>query len=218
MRGKEEAHDYRYFPDPDLVPLLVSDDWIEQMRRELPELPAAKIERFMQEFGLSRDDAEVLAADRAMAEYYDALVGLHDNPKMCANWVMGELQRALNDSGEAVANSPVTPAMLAGILKRIDDKTLSNKIAKKVFDIMWQNGQDADTIIEEQGLKQVTDTGAIEAAIDQVLAANPGQVEEYRGGKDKLMGFFVGQVMKATRGKANPQAVNELLRQKLAGD
>jgi aspartyl-tRNA(Asn)/glutamyl-tRNA(Gln) amidotransferase subunit B len=218
MRSKEEAHDYRYFPDPDLVPLMVSDDLVEQMRRELPELPEAKIARFIGELGLARYDAEVLAADRAMAEYYDALVVLNGNAKLCANWVMGELQRALNDSGMRVADCPVTPPMLNGMLRRIDDNTISNKIAKTVFDAMWQSGKDADAIIEEQGLKQVTDTGAIEAAIDAVLAANPGQVEEYRAGKDKLMGFFVGQVMRATKGKANPAALNELLKKKLAGE
>jgi aspartyl-tRNA(Asn)/glutamyl-tRNA(Gln) amidotransferase subunit B len=218
MRGKEEAHDYRYFPDPDLVPLMVSADLVEQMRRELPELPEAKIARFIGELGLARYDAEVLAADRAMAEYYDALVVLNGNAKLCANWVMGELQRALNDSGMRVADCPVTPPMLNGMLRRIDDNTISNKIAKTVFDAMWQSGKDADAIIGEQGLKQVTDTGAIEAAIDAVLAANPGQVEEYRAGKDKLIGFFVGQVMRATKGKANPAALNELLKKKLAGE
>jgi aspartyl-tRNA(Asn)/glutamyl-tRNA(Gln) amidotransferase subunit B len=152
-----------------------------------------------------------------MAEYYDSLVALNGNAKLCANWVMGELQRALNDSGTSIADCPVTPQLLAGILKRIDDNTISNKIAKTVFDAMWQSGKDADTIIEEQGLKQVTDTGAIEAIVDEVLAANPGQVEEYRGGKEKLMGFFVGQVMRATKGKANPAAVNEMLKKKLSG-
>lgn len=218
MRSKEEAHDYRYFPDPDLVPLIVSDDWIEQLRRELPELPEAKIARFVNQLGITQYDAEVLAADRAMAEYYDSLVALNGNAKLCVNWVMGELQRSLNDTGVAIADSPVTPTMLGGLLKRLDDNTVSNKIAKTVFDAMWQSGKDADVIIAEQGLKQVSDTGAIEAAIDEVMAANPGQVEEYRGGKDKLMGFFVGQVMRATKGKANPQTLNDLLIKKLAGE
>jgi aspartyl-tRNA(Asn)/glutamyl-tRNA(Gln) amidotransferase subunit B len=217
MRGKEEAHDYRYFPDPDLVPLLVDEEWVERVRRELPELPDAKIERFVKEYGIPRYDAEVLAADQAIADYYDALVGLHDNGKLCSNWVMGEVQRALKDAGLAIADSPVSPAMLADMLKRIDDNTISGKIAKKVFEAMWQTGKNADTIIEEQGLKQVTDLGAIEPVIDEILAANPGQVEEYRAGKDKLLGFFVGQVMKATRGKANPATLNELLKKKLKG-
>ncbi len=218
MRGKEEAHDYRYFPDPDLVPLLVGEEWVERVRRELPELPDAKIERFVKEYDIPRYDAEVLAADRATADYYDVLVGLHGNGKLCSNWVMGEVQRALKEAGLAIDDCLVSPAMLAGMLKRIDDNTISGKIAKKVFDEMWQSGKDADTIIEEQGLKQVTDLGAIEPVIDEVLAANPGQVEEYRAGKDKLLGFFVGQVMKATKGKANPATLNELLKKKLAGE
>jgi aspartyl-tRNA(Asn)/glutamyl-tRNA(Gln) amidotransferase subunit B len=217
MRGKEEAHDYRYFPDPDLVPLLVGEEWVERVRRELPELPEAKIERFVKEFDIPRYDAEVLAADRATADYYDALVAINGNGKLCSNWVMGEVQRALKDNDLAIAACPVTPEMLAGMLKRIDDNTISNKIGKKVFDEMWQTGKDADTIIEEQGLKQVTDLGAIEPVIDEILAANPGQVEEYRAGKDKLLGFFVGQVMKATKGKANPATLNELLIKKLKG-
>jgi aspartyl-tRNA(Asn)/glutamyl-tRNA(Gln) amidotransferase subunit B len=217
MRGKEEAHDYRYFPDPDLVPLLVREEWVERVRLELPELPDAKIGRFVKEYGIPRYDAEVLAADRATADYYDALVELHGNGKLCSNWVMGEVQRAVKEAGLAIDDCPVSPAMLAGMLKRIDDNTISGKIAKKVFDAMWQTGKDADTIIEEQGLKQVTDLGAIEPVIDEILAANPGQVEEYRAGKDKLLGFFVGQVMKATKGKANPATLNELLIKKLKG-
>ncbi|APG28895.1 aspartyl/glutamyl-tRNA amidotransferase subunit B [Syntrophotalea acetylenivorans] len=218
MRGKEEAHDYRYFPDPDLVPLLVSEEWIERARRELPELPAAKIERFVEEYDIPRYDAEVLAAERAIADYYDALVKLHGNGKLCSNWVMGEVQRALNDNGLEINDCPVTPQLLAGMLKRIDDNTISGKIAKKVFDAMWKSGKDADTIIEEQGLKQVTDLSAIEPLVDEVLAANPGQVAEYRGGKEKLLGFFVGQIMKASKGKANPATLNELLKKKLAGE
>ncbi len=218
MRSKEEAHDYRYFPDPDLVPLLVSEEWVEQSRRELPELPAAKVERFVEEYDIPRYDAEVLAADRTNADYYDALVKLHGNGKLCSNWVMGEVQRALNENALEISNCPVTPQLLAGMLKRIDDNTISGKIAKKVFDAMWKSGKDADTIIEEQGLKQVTDLGAIEPLVDEVLAANPGQVAEYRGGKEKLLGFFVGQIMKASKGKANPATLNELLKKKLAGE
>ena len=217
MRGKEEAHDYRYFPDPDLVPIVVSPEWIESSRQDLPELPEAKQERFVREYGLSRYDAEVLTAERAMGDYFDACVRLHDDGKACANWVMGEVQRRLNDEGIAIAKAPVSPELLVGMLKRIDDNTISGKIAKTVFDAMWKSGKSADVIIDEQGLKQVTDTGAIEAVIDQIIAANPGQVEEYRGGKEKVFGFFVGQVMKASQGKANPAAVNELLRKKLQG-
>jgi aspartyl-tRNA(Asn)/glutamyl-tRNA(Gln) amidotransferase subunit B len=217
MRGKEEAHDYRYFPDPDLVPLVVSREWVEQVRQELPELPAARLERFVREYGIPRYDAEVLTAERAMADYYDECVRLHGGGKVCSNWVMGEVTRALNESGLSIAGSPVTPAMLAGMLARIDDGTISGKIAKTVFDEMWKSGKAADAVIEEQGLKQVTDTGAIEVLIDEIIAANLGQVEEYRSGKEKVFGFFVGQVMKASKGKANPAAVNELLKKKLQG-
>jgi len=217
MRGKEEAHDYRYFPDPDLVPLVVSPEWVEQARQELPELPEAKVARFIREFGIPRYDAEVLSADRAMADYYDATVARHGNGKLCANWVMGEVQRRLNEDGVAISDSPVTPEMLAALLGRIDDNTISGKIAKTVFEEMWRSGDAPDKIIEAKGLKQVTDTGAIEQIIDEVIAANPEQVEEYRGGKDKVFGFFVGQVMKASKGKANPAAVNEMLKKKLQG-
>ena len=217
MRGKEEAHDYRYFPDPDLVPLTVSPDWVEKVRETLPELPEAKIERFIREYGIPRYDAEVLAAIRAVADYFDACVALHGNAKTCSNWVMGEVTRGLNDAGIPITEAPLSPEMLAGMLKRIDDGTISGKIAKTVFEEMWKSGKDADTVIAEKGLKQVTDTGAIEKIIDEVIAANPAQVEEYRGGKEKVFGFFVGQVMKASRGKANPAAVNELLKKKLVG-
>ena len=217
MRGKEEAHDYRYFPDPDLVPLVIGQDWIERSRAALPELPEAKFQRFVASLGLSAADAEVLVAERATADYFEACVARHNEPKVCANWVMGELQRYLNDSGLAIDQAPVTPELLVGILKRIADGTISGNIAKKVFEAMWQTGATADAIIEQQGLKQVTDSGAIEALIDEILAANQGQVEEYRGGKEKVFGFFVGQVMKASKGKANPAAVNELLKKKLQG-
>ncbi len=215
MRGKEEAHDYRYFPDPDLVPLVISPEWVEQVRLGLPELPEAKIERFVGEYALPRYDAEVLSADRALADYFEAAVAAGANPKAGSNWVMGEVTRALNAEGIDIERSPVSPQMLAGMLRRIDDGTISGKIAKTVFDEMWKSGKEADAIIEEKGLKQVTDTGAIEAVIDEILAANPGQVEEYRSGKEKVFGFFVGQVMKASKGKANPAAVNELLKKKL---
>ena len=171
----------------------------------------------MRDFGLPRYDAEVLSAERALADYFEACAGLHGNGKACSNWVMGEVTRGLNDSGLSIENCPVTPAMLAGMLKRIDDGTISGKIAKTVFDAMWKTGQDADAIIAAQGLRQVTDTGAIEAIIDGIIAANPGQVEEYRSGKEKVFGFFVGQVMKASQGKANPAAVNDLLKKKLQG-
>ena len=215
MRGKEEAHDYRYFPDPDLVPLVVDEFWIESTRKTLPELPESKFKRYTEQLGLPEYDAGVLVAEKDVAEYFEACVDLFDDAKTCANWVMGELARRLNDNNLTITESPISPELLVGILKRITDKTISGNIAKKVFETMWQSGKDADTIIEEQGLKQVTDTGEIEKIVDEVIAANPGQVEEYRGGKDKLIGFFVGQVMQRSNGKANPGMVNELLKKKL---
>ncbi|HEY5674636.1 MAG TPA: Asp-tRNA(Asn)/Glu-tRNA(Gln) amidotransferase subunit GatB [Malonomonas sp.] len=216
MRGKEEAHDYRYFPDPDLVPLVVSDDWIERVRGELPELPAVKLQRYLDELGLPAYDAGVLCAERPVAEYFEALVALHGNAKLCSNWVMGEVLRSVKEKGIAIADCPVSPQLLAGILQRIDDNTISGKIAKTVFEEIWQSGKTADQVIEAKGLKQVTDTGAIEAIVDAVIAANLGQFEELKGGKDKLIGFFVGQVMQRSKGKANPAMVNQLLQKKIS--
>ncbi|OQY20425.1 MAG: aspartyl/glutamyl-tRNA amidotransferase subunit B [Desulfobacteraceae bacterium 4572_35.1] len=218
MRGKEEAHDYRYFPDPDLVPLVIADEWVKRVGDALPELPEAKKIRFIAEYKLSEHDAEMLIAEKALADYFDECAKLHKDSKACANWVMGDVQRRRNEDGITVAQIPVTPVMLAAMLKRIDDKTISGKIAKTVFDEMWSSGKDADTIIDEKGLKQVTDTGAIEKMVDDVIAANPGQAQEFSEGKDKLLGFFVGQVMKASKGKANPGMVNELLCKKLRGE
>ena len=215
MRGKEEAHDYRYFPDPDLLPVDVSADWIEQVRKSLPELSTAKLQRYQGEMGLPAYDAGVISSDRPLAEYFEAVVKHYNNPKICSNWVMGEVLGALKDKKLEISACPVTPELLAGVLIRIDDKTISGKIAKTVFEEIWQTGNTADQIIEEKGLKQVTDTGAIEAIVDEVIAANPDQVAEYRGGKEKLMGFFVGQVMKASKGKANPGMANQLLKKKL---
>ena len=217
MRSKEEAHDYRYFPDPDLVPLVISDEWIEQSRRELPELPEQRQHRFMTDLGLPSYDAEVLTASRALADYFEAGVAAGGNAKAVGNWVMGEITRALNDSGTSIDACPVSPAQLAELLKLIDNGTISGKIAKTVFDEMWKSGKTPLTIVEEQGLVQVSDSGAIESIIDEIMAANAGQVEEYRGGKDKVFGFFVGQIMKASKGKANPSVVNELLLNKLKG-
>ena len=216
MRSKEEAHDYRYFPDPDLLPLQVADEWIARVRSSLPELPLDKIARYQDELGLPAYNAGVLAAERPVAEYFEALVALHNNPKICSNWVMGDVLGALKEKGLKIDACPVSPELLAGILKRIDDSTISGKIAKTVFEEVWQTGKSADQVIEDKGLKQVTDTGAIEAIVAEVIAANPGQVAEYRGGKEKLMGFFVGQVMKASKGKANPGMANQLLKKKLA--
>jgi aspartyl-tRNA(Asn)/glutamyl-tRNA(Gln) amidotransferase subunit B len=218
MRSKEEANDYRYFPDPDLLPLAIDEATIEAVRATLPELPDEKAARFARDHGLSEYDAGVLTASREMAEYYESVVrGLGGNPKLAANWVMGELSGALNRDGLDVAQSRIDAAGLAGLLARIVDNTISGKIAKDVFETMWSEGRGADEIIEAKGLKQITDTSAIEQVIDDVMAKNPQQLADFRSGKDKLFGFFVGQVMKATGGKANPAQLNELLKQKLAG-
>jgi aspartyl-tRNA(Asn)/glutamyl-tRNA(Gln) amidotransferase subunit B len=217
MRGKEEAHDYRYFPDPDLVPVKVDREWVAQVKAGLPELPEAKKARFMEQYGLSAYDAEVLTDSRALADYYETAVSAHDNPKVVANWVMNELLGALNEKGLHIGRSPVTPADIAGLVRLIDGGRISGKIAKTVFEEMIATGDKPESIIEAKGLVQVSDEGELSAVIDEVLAANPKEVEQYKGGKTKLMGFFVGQVMKRTRGQANPQAVNDILGKKLGG-
>jgi aspartyl-tRNA(Asn)/glutamyl-tRNA(Gln) amidotransferase subunit B len=218
MRSKEEANDYRYFPDPDLLPLAIGEELVESVRATLPELPDEKAARFVRDFGLSEYDAGVLTASREMADYYETVVArLGGNAKLAANWVMGELSGALNKENLDVTGSRVGADALAGLLVRIVDNTISGKIAKEVFEAMWSEGATADAIIESKGLKQITDTSAIERAIDEVMAKNPQQLAEYRSGKDKLFGFFVGQVMKATQGKANPAQLNELLKRKLGG-
>ncbi len=218
MRSKEEANDYRYFPDPDLLPLAIDEATIEELRRSLPELPDEKAARFVREHGLSDYDAGVLTAGKELAQYYEAVVTRLGGAqaKLAANWVMGELSGALNRDNLDVAQSRVGADALAGLLARILDDTISGKIAKDVFEAMWAEGRGADEIIEATGLKQITDSSAIEKAIDEVMTKNPGQLAEYRGGKDKLFGFFVGQVMKATGGKANPGQLNELLKRKLS--
>ena len=219
MRGKEEAHDYRYFPDPDLVPLEIDAAWIEAERALLPELPDARRARYQAELGLSAYDAEVLTAERPLADFFEDCVALlPGQAKSIANWVMGELTRKLNDGGLSITASPVTPARLTALLKLIEAGTISGKIAKTVFDEMWATGQEPARIVEEQGLVQVSDTGAIEQLVDEILAANAAQVAQYRGGNEKVFGFFVGQVMKASKGKANPALVNELLKSKLSGE
>ena len=218
LRSKEEANDYRYFPDPDLLPVALDDKFIESVRGTLPELPDEKAARYVEKFGLSDYDAGVLTASREMGDYYEAVVSkLGGHEKLAANWVMGELSAALNKEGLEITASRIDPSRLAGLLARIVDETISGKIAKDVFEHMWSDDKDADAIIESKGLKQITDTGAIEKVIDDVIAANPKQLAEYRSGKDKLFGFFVGQVMKATGGKANPAQVNELLKKRLTG-
>ena len=218
MRSKEEANDYRYFPDPDLLPLELTEELISEIRTTLPELPDAKAARLGSQYGLSAYDAGVLTASRELAAYYEEVAGqVPGEPKLAANWVMGELAAALNKEGLEISGGRMSAARLAGLLKRISDKTISGKIAKEVFEAMWAEGSEADAVIESKGLRQITDTSAIERAIDEVMAKNPGQLAEYRAGKDKLFGFFVGQVMKATQGKANPSQLNELLKKKLAG-
>jgi aspartyl-tRNA(Asn)/glutamyl-tRNA(Gln) amidotransferase subunit B len=220
MRTKEEAHDYRYFPDPDLLPLELDAAWVEEIRRGLPELPDDKKERYMRELGLSAYDASVIVAEKDRAEFYER-TQLGRDPKVVANWVNTEVSALVNSLGTDFAHLEIrgtfTPSKLGGLIDLIGDGTISGRIAKDVFALMVESGKDAGTIVAEKGLRQVTDSGAIEAAIDQVLAANADKVADYRAGKDKLFGFFVGQVMKATQGKANPAAVNELLKKKLAG-
>ena len=220
MRSKESAHDYRYFPEPDLLPLAVSEEWVAELRATLPELPDARRTRFVNEYGLPPYDAEVLTARKDLADYFEAAVRAHANPKAISNWVMGDLLRVVRerhlDSPLVIRDWPVPPDHLAGLVRLIDAQTISGKIAKGVFEQMVSSGAPPDRLVAEQGLSQVTDTSAIDAAIAAVLEANADKVAEYRSGKDKLFGFFVGQVMKATQGKANPQMVNELLKQRLA--
>ncbi len=219
MRSKEDAHDYRYFPDPDLLPLIISSDWINRVKGELPELPGQKRERFVNELGLSAYDAITLTASQEMADYFESTVAIAGkaNAKPCANWVMVDLAARLNKEAKELVESPVSAAQLAGLIQRIADNTISNNIAKKVFEALWNGeGATADDVIENQGLKQITDSGAIEALVDEVLAANAANVAEFKAGKEKAFNALVGQVMKAAKGKANPQQVNDLLRQKLA--
>lgn len=215
MRSKEEAHDYRYFPDPDLLPLEFSQEFVDKIKANLPELPDEKKQRYMDEMGLSAYDASILVADKAVTEYFER-VAAETDPKQAANWVTAELFGRLNKSHLSIEESPVSPGQLTELLGLIGDNTISGKIAKEVFDIMFDTGKDPSAIVEEKGLRQVTDTGAIESMIDDVLAANQDKVEQYKSGKDKLFGFFVGQVMKASQGKANPKMVNELLKRKLS--
>ena len=216
MRSKEEAHDYRYFPDPDLLPLELEQSWVDAIRETLPELPDQKKHRFMEDYGLSVIDAGTLVAERETAEFFEAVAEGRD-AKVAANWVMGELFGALNRTDTDITASPVSAAQLGQLVDLIGDGTVSNRLAKDVFEIMFETGDDPEKIVEERGMKQVTDTGAIEAAVDEAIAAGAAQVEQYKGGNEKVLGWFVGQVMKATQGKANPQAVNEMLRKKLDG-
>jgi len=215
MRSKEEAHDYRYFPDPDLVPLCIGQEWIEHVRQELPELPETRRQRFATHYGLPDYDTEVLTASKDLADYYEATVRLYNQPKVVSNWVMGDVMRELNRQHHSPQQASVIPRHLADLLRLIDEGVLSGKIARTVFEDMYRTGKPAQTIVQEQGLVQMSDSAALEGIITTILADNASQVAEYRAGKHKVLGFFVGQTMKATQGKANPALVNELLRKLL---
>jgi aspartyl-tRNA(Asn)/glutamyl-tRNA(Gln) amidotransferase subunit B len=220
MRTKEDAHDYRYFPDPDLLPLAVSEEWIEEVRSRMPELPQAKRTRFQAQYGLPAQDTATLTSTRSMSEYFDRTVegvGGVASPKDVANWVTGDLSAKLNETDKDAAESAVSPTQLSRLIALIHDGTISRKLAKEVFDAMWAGEGDPDAIIDKRGLRQISDSGALEAIVAEVLAANPKQVEDYRAGKEKAFNSLVGQVMKATKGKANPAQVNEILKSKLAG-
>ena len=216
MRGKEEAHDYRYFPEPDLVPVVISDEWIEEVRRVLPELPMEKRERFVEQYGIPTYDAGVLTASLATADYYEETARLCGKPKLASNWIMGNLLAYLNEEKLEVTESPITPQTLADLINMIDDCTISGKIAKDVFEDMCKSGKGPKEIVDKRGLLQISDASKLEKIVEAVLEANPGQLEQYKGGKVQLFGFFVGQTMKATNGKANPGIVNELLKKRLS--
>ena len=215
MRSKEEAHDYRYFPEPDLLPLRISEEWRNRVRAEMPELPAAKRARFTGEYGLREYDAAVLTSSRELAEYFERVAATAGDPRAAANWVMGDLAAALNAEGKSIAESPVPPERLGELISLIAKGDISGKMAKEIFPKMYASGEPAQAIVEREGLAQISDAGALGRMVDEILAANPKQVEQYRGGKTAVLGFLVGQVMKASRGQANPAAVNELLREKL---
>ncbi len=217
MRSKEEAHDYRYFPDPDLMPIEVDTAWIEQIRSHIVELPDARRQRFIREYGLTAYDADLLAAERATAEWFEQAVKSGGEPKAVSNWMMGELMRLLNEENRQIDECGLKPGQLSGLLKLMDKGVISGKIAKTVFEDMYKTGKDAEAIVSEKGLVQMSDETGIEAIIDEVLSRSPQEIERFRAGDAKLMGFFVGQVMKETKGKANPKIVNELLRRKLGG-
>lgn len=216
MRSKEEAHDYRYFPDPDLVPIVAGQEWINEIKATLPELPDAKRERFASQYGLPEYDAELLTSERNIGVWFEDAVKAGGQPKAVSNWMMVELMKLLNEENKAIEDCPLKPDQLAGMLKLMDNGTISGKIAKTVFEEMYRNGKDADTVVKEKGLVQISDEGAIEKAIDEVLAKSQKEIERYKAGDEKLIGFFVGQVMKSTKGKANPQMLNEMLKKKLS--
>ena len=215
MRTKEEAHDYRYFPEPDLVPIIIDREWVEKIKASMPELPAAKRNRF-RSLGLSEYDARVLTSSKAMADYFDQALAQFDDPKTLANWIMGDLSALLNADARSFEDSPITPAQLAGLLRLVQKGDISGKIAKTVIAEMYKTGKDAEAIIKEQGLVQISDEGTLSKIVDEVIAQNPKSVADYQAGKEKALGFLVGQVMKATKGQANPGLVNKLLKEKLS--
>ena len=217
MRSKEEAHDYRYFPDPDLVPVVVDEAWVEEIKKTIPELPEQKRERFAIEYSLPEYDAGVLTSSRELANYFEKCTALFSKPKTISNWIMGDLLRELNKSNQAISKCPVSPNVLVSLLKLIDEGVISGNIAKSVFEEMYQTGKEPTAIIDEKGLKQITDDKAIDKMVEGVLQANLSQVDEYKRGKEKVLGFLVGQVMKASKGKANPGTVNKLLKEKISG-
>ena len=215
MRSKEEAHDYRYFPDPDLVPIVIDDTWVEEIRETIPELPEQKRERFISSYDIPEYDAGVLTSSKPLADYFEQCTSNFTQPKIISNWIMGDLLRELKKDGKNIKECPISPSALVDLLKLIDSGVISGNIAKGVFEEMYQTQKPADRIVEEKGLKQITDSSAIEQIIDEVIQANPSQVEEFRGGKEKVLGFLVGQVMKASKGKANPGMVNKLLKKRI---
>jgi len=217
MRSKEEAHDYRYFPDPDLVPVVLDEAWVEEIKKTIPELPEQKRERFAIEYSLPEYDAGVLTSSRELANYFEKCTSLFSKPKIISNWIMGDLLRELNKSNQVISECPVSPSALVNLLKLIDEDVISGNIAKSVFEEMYQTGKEPITIVDEKGLKQITDDKAIDKMVEGVLQANLSQVDEYKGGKEKVLGFLVGQVMKASKGKANPGTVNKLLKEKISG-
>jgi aspartyl-tRNA(Asn)/glutamyl-tRNA(Gln) amidotransferase subunit B len=215
MRSKEEAHDYRYFPDPDLVPLKLDEEWIERFRASLPELPAVRVRRFIADYGLPEYDATILTGSKSIADYFESTVKLSNQPKTVSNWVMGELMRELNNSGTDISASPVTPELLVSLLKMVDEGTVSLKVAREIFPELYSSGKTPEQIVQEKGLTQLSDEGALVKIVDEVLSKHAAQAAQFREGKQQVLGFFVGQVMKASGGKANPGKVNELLKKKL---
>jgi aspartyl-tRNA(Asn)/glutamyl-tRNA(Gln) amidotransferase subunit B len=215
MRSKEEAHDYRYFPDPDLVPIMIDDEWIAELQKTIPELPEQKRERFEKDYGIPEYDTGVLTSSKFLADYFEQCAKLFSQPKIISNWLMGDLLRELKKDSKDITDCPVSPSALVDLLKLIDSGTISGNIAKSVFEEMYQTQKSASSIVEEKGLKQITDSSAIEKIVDEVIQSNPSQVEEFKGGKEKVIGFLVGQVMQASKGKANPGMVNNLLKEKM---